>query len=59
MMLTGHFQSFFIFIFLVSLTLNLKKITVIQLIKKFWPYQFLVAHIFPPTCPSIAYLVHS
>ena len=34
--LTGHFQSFFIYFFR-PLTLNLKKNPVNQLIKKFWP----------------------
>ena len=35
---TGHFQSFFSFSFFVPSTLNLKKIPVNQLMKKFWPF---------------------
>ena len=35
--LTGHFQSFFSFLFFVPPTLNLTKIPVNRLIKKFWP----------------------
>ena len=34
---TGHFQSFFSFLFFFPPTLNLKKNPINQLIKKFWP----------------------
>ena len=35
--LTGHFQSFLIYFFFIPTSLNLKKNSINQLIKKFWP----------------------
>ena len=48
----------FLFIFFVPLTLNLKKIPINQLIKKFWPYHALnyidhTAHMILVHCKSL------